>query len=707
MFLSHIQQQVNCFHRPILYMDVPVNSSEKVLEPPRRRHGRDIMLSVKEVVFSSRDSTFDDLFNATSIAQRGLRGKLRQTFPKNRSRDTSNIVLGPQKRTWNTGCHVNHALVRESNDDIGRGGKSGCDHRGSDKTYNRFTSDLKKDNRGTGRDRGGVRRVDSTSVSRLHRDDRCRESRHPIDEEPEWFSEGPTTVTETIELGRVLEALEDEPDVQRKQFDPSHPASTVDPNPAGKVVQSTFPISTETKATSCLTSPLVFESPSSTNICPPTESQGSRFRHLFNEPTTTTSNTKPGSVNNQLLQLLKGCNHPTSSTSPEKSNVIQVENKLRSILLGHSLPRQPVNTVVNSEPNSSKPQILTVEEIESCLRLGSNSPSTAVASHTHFPCQSNSELTENPSSNPAQLPQSIGSSDISGCRSNLVPIFQSLTSKQPPQPACPRPLRLSSINLSTPITQPQTTSTVSADYGIQRQQMDYPASVTRDGTYQGVLRQIWDNTHLSNPHKILQTPNTFVQRTTCGLPGYVPDLSSRPGLCLNQPYIIHDTNRSVTPRRPIVKAQQSMVNPSIRTLATLASSGSVASQNFTNLDDIDRRLFNLNFKQQPSVCDNTFSTTNSGDLRFSAPGAPLFPNMNPIPLASPNAVAATRIPPNRHNSTNPLSFLSQLIDVNDLGSSVDSPRPSSFSLNLLGSSVKAKTLEEIEHQEVTSGSPFF
>lgn len=696
-------------------MDVLLVRSEEVLEPSRRRYGRDKMLAVKEVL-SSRTGTFDDIFNSAAISQRGLRGKTKPTFPKNRSRDTSNIVLGPQKRSWNTGCHVSHASIRESNGDIGRG-KSGCDQRGSERTYNRFTSELKKDHRGTGRDRGNVRRVDNTSMSRLHRDDRNREPRHPIDEEPEWFSEGPTTVTETIELGQVLDVLEEEASVQRKQVDRGHPTSTVNTKPADNVFHSEPSKSTQTEATPCLTSTApIFESPVNTSVCPPTESQGSRFKYLFNESTTPTPSTKTGSVNDQLLQLLKGCNSLASGSSPEKSNVIQVENKLRSILLGHGLPRQPVNNVISSDHCSSKPQILTVEEIEARLRLGSSAPSPAVTSDSHFFRESNTEVTEILPSDPAQfkIPQSTGDSYPSGYYANLAPILQSFTSKQTPQPTCTRPSRLNPLNLfSTPVTQLSATNAVSASPRINHlQQVDYSNSSTRDAVYQGVLRHIWDNTHLNNPHKILQAPSTFAQRSTTGPPGCLPDFGSRLGLGINQPYILPDTNRSVAPRRPIVKAQQGVINPSVHTLSHMTSSGSVASPHYTSLDDIDRRLFNLNFKQQSSGCDsihhNSTLSTTSSDLRFSAPGAPLFPNSTPISLASTNTASCTdRIPPNRHNSSNAFAFLSQLMDVSDLGSPVDSQKQPPFSLNLLGSGVKAKTLEEIEHQEVTSGSPFF
>ncbi|KAA0188348.1 hypothetical protein FBUS_10604 [Fasciolopsis buskii] len=132
------------------------------------------------------------------------------------TRDSTSLVLGPQKRTWNTGCHVTHPSGREPLDvysAVSRGGKSSSEYRFPER-HSRGSSDYKRDLRGghsVSRDRGPTRRTDGAAFCRSQaKDDRhSREGRGSLQEEPEWFSEGPTTVNETIELSGILEEVDD------------------------------------------------------------------------------------------------------------------------------------------------------------------------------------------------------------------------------------------------------------------------------------------------------------------------------------------------------------------------------------------------------------------------------------------------------------------------------------------------------------------
>ncbi|KER26172.1 hypothetical protein T265_06526 [Opisthorchis viverrini] len=120
---------------------------------------------------------------------------------------------------------------------------------------------------------------------------------------------------------------------------------------------------------------------------------GCRFRYLFPKPDVN-SDEKTSAINDHLLGLLKSASGQSVST-PEKHDVLQVKNKLRSFLLSHNLPRstdpfqqksgqRESSTAGNSYTTASKSKILTVEEIEAQLNRSTKPPvSVPVANSQH------------------------------------------------------------------------------------------------------------------------------------------------------------------------------------------------------------------------------------------------------------------------------------------------------------------------------------
>ncbi|GAA51676.1 hypothetical protein CLF_106609, partial [Clonorchis sinensis] len=373
-----------------------------------------------------------------------------------RPRDTGAIVLGPQKRTWNTGCHVSYPTGRDNSDTgFTRAGKV-SDYRGKERQLSRNPGDFKHDFRGAGRDRGGLRRNEGQfSRGRFHDRHGGQRPGH-FAEEPEWFSEGPTTVTETIELGRVLEDEDGDSSVTFARKLATPPISPTDggdretDDVSGH--QNTNPNVNQTSTARSPQSQLQ-DSPQSS---PSGETPGSRFRYLFPKPDVN-SDKKTSAINDQLLGLLKGASGQSVS-SPEKHNgiwirpesnlnsVLQVENKLRSLLLGHNLPRstdpfqqksgqREASTTGNSYATGPKPKILTVEEIEAQLNLSTKPPvSLPMANSQHVeierPAEQSSTLTQTRTSVP------------STSTSNLAPVLHSLAAQQQHQAMCTKQLQL-------------------------------------------------------------------------------------------------------------------------------------------------------------------------------------------------------------------------------------------------------------------------
>ncbi|KAA3682067.1 uncharacterized protein DEA37_0001148 [Paragonimus westermani] len=722
---------------------------------------QDVILGIKKYVTES-GIELNNVFNLSPTISRSVLSKpKRVVFPKaqnDRTRDSGNIVLGPQKRPWNTGCHVTYS-GRETGDGTSRGSKHGTDYRSVDKAYIRYPNDYKRDHRGTGRDRGG-RRIEGNVFSRAHRDDRHWDNKQgrSCEEEPEWFSEGPATVSDTIELGRVLEDVDDEgTNFGPRMLEMSVSSTRDNLEPRQKESEAEHMKSPKSSIDKQNFSTMIEKVPADDVDLPKsTELQGSRFKHLFPQLDASNDNAKTNAINDQLMQLLKGSVSHTV-TSPDKNNgmvnfvinhfsaVLQVENKLRSILLGHDLHApvesdRPKMTETKSivqlfhlRVSDTKPQILTVEEIEAQLSLPThasspaNPPVVAPTKELQSTLSVDKKLMDSlPLKNqPPNQPNGRFTHSP-----NLASILQSLALKQ--QSVCSKPVQLHGPFgiLSNPMARlPTTANAISASARINQLQHCDPSASSglSDVTQQGGLRQIWDalsdsresNSPRSMPH-LADTSSVMPQQTVGFHTGSLSEMHSRRVLMSN-------SNLLAPPRRPIVKAQQGLPgnHPSHFLSSLCMAAPHTPSQNpNANLQDFDRRLLNLALKQQqqqrinyggpPSVVSklpgNLFSPVN-GDLRYV--GATSVPQL-PTPLAATvsnnnnNAdffTSRTRTAALQSDSS--LAFLSHLVEMDRSSVSSGYPRSASVSVSpLLNAAVKAKTLEEIEHQEVANGSTF-
>ncbi|CAH8498648.1 unnamed protein product [Heterobilharzia americana] len=722
-------------------MDKCESDDQHVNKSSRVRYTRAEILEVKKNNVSSIEIT-DEFSRINASILRSARGRTKPNNPTKsqgeRTRDTSSIILGPQKRTWNTGCHVSQQPPgRELSDTNAptRWPKFSSDHRSSDKHHARAVTDHRKDYRSTdvrgpghsvrGRDRGSSKHTEGIPFSKNYgKDDRYsrerRISNSHSEDEPEWFSEGPTTVNETIELGGILEeSLECESDLAANNIEIKSKSEIIGGDKLVKANTSTANVFAQQPPGS--KSGVFSEIPTKGAIgaaAPLVENQGSRFKHLFQKNESSDENTRPSnysqkqapldSINAQLLKLLKGsCGDPSSLHSLEMNSALQVENKLRSILLGCSAVAVPSVDHEKKEFSESKPKVLTVEEIEAqlkspheCLTDVIRPANTTVGS---LPQISVPLLIDDQAIKSHGVPIDSSKNDEHFAKpettSNLVSILQSLMIKtQHQRPICSQSMNIHNSSPFGLFSGPMADSVSASGRINQLQRPDMPRNLASDvgppsqGTsfsidYSvGFLRNLWDGTRdvtYSKPQ--LQSPALY------------PDLP-RP-----QPFA------SGPPGRPIVKGQQNMFSSHIPG----RSAGAVYDRNPMSIDSsiqqVSRRLLGMNLKQYHLGSNESSDLLNdsSGALSchrlnygnsflyqnpsLSLPSTTFFNNISAYPsLASTQLQQQTIANSGRTNNDN-LTLLSQLMEWERL------KQPSG--VNSTFSEIKAKTLEEIERLE--------
>lgn len=650
----------------------------------RLRYGRDRILEIKERSSALSAELYEGLVDASALSQLNGRSKPKLQVPKGsaeRERQQKTIVLGPQKRTWNTGCHVSYNGCKESGDGYTRSGKSNSEARVLDKQYVRHPSEYK---RSGGRERGTGKRVDGSNSNRFYRDERYRDNRRSsvCEEEPEWFSEGPTTVNDTIELGRILDDPDEDYADKKVPFD----HNVVSPTKCN--AEFTSKDSQLLTPTKCIPTQdaVIPDSLRSANV----EAQGSRFKHFFSS--TENDQLKTKKINDQLMKLLKGSTNTDVSSFDKNS----IENKLRSILLGHNSENDEKR---KSDIPNAKSRILTVEEIESQLN------------------SSTSGITEKPTGI-AESQTLAGNSDTSSSShlqgANLTLMLQSLASRQSSTAKPPQQLN-SLTNMAgfhNPINIPPSTSTRFS----QLQQFDVSTPPGTPGSQQGVLRQLWDPNSIDQCVSVApssQQLNMMVSQRLTGVPpGLYPDVGHKlgSGTSPNMP----NQNSLMPPRRPIVKVQQNVAtSPSTQGVAFPSIPNSTISQRFgLNFQDAGHSLLNssLGAQVQPrATLHGVPFPTASNENRFGGvESQPFFDSFVSVPNNNSNVnnpFYSQKVLNSAPKPENTLAFLSRLVDMDRSGVTLNHLK--AHSSTYTPTDVRAKTLEEIEHQEISSSGLFY
>nr|CAH8841954.1 unnamed protein product [Trichobilharzia regenti] len=693
----------------------------------RVRYTRAEILEVKKNPISSAEFA-NEFSRINASILRSTRGRARlNSLSKSQAgekpRDTSNIVLGPQKRTWNTGCHVSQQTPgREATDTStsARWPKFAVEHRTPDKHHPKAVGDYKRDyrcndSRGSGyssRGRGSARQLEGLSYVKNHnKEDRFgreyRTSNSHSEDEPEWFSEGPTTVNDTIELGGILEEsldcennlvakTSDRMDFLPREIDGDKPGKT-----EGIVADTPDSESSASKST-------VF--PENANKVSSggadhheNENRGSRFKHLFQKNEQSDENVRPSStyphntaplnnINEQLLNLLKV--KPSGLSNIEQNLALQAENKLRSILFGNSSIPSSNTEQTKNDLSESKRKVYTVEEIEAEMRSGISRPTDKTVGslpQISDPLLINDQAIKS-RGNPIGFPKNLSHTSQSESTASWVPFLRSLVGKQNPKPVSSQPMDMQSSISPFGLLPNSMANAVSASARInQLQHPDIPLNSASDvnSTPQGFLYQLRNGTRdpAARSRPQLHSPVLY------------------PGMYRLQP---PNAFSSAPPGRPIVKSQQNAFSSHNSGRTNNPICGNNQNSVFVNSSiqqETNRQSVNMNLRQylnniETDLLNNSPASLSSHRQNYG----------NSFPLYAPTTTLASSIPFNPHlqqqakandspANNGSLSLLSQLLELEKL------KQPSGVDSNFSG--IKAKTLEEIEQLESPKNNILF
>ncbi|KAL5111258.1 hypothetical protein TcWFU_000852 [Taenia crassiceps] len=187
------------------------NASETPSCPHRKTSPRPIsfsrvdLLKIKESEKSQQELDEKFILTNSKVLFKILKPECKVLERQSKSHDHNGIVLGPQKRSWNVGCHVSQ--TKRSQDSSSSKGQRGFQE-------NKFMrGDFKRDSKGSERNSGRSNAASGSGFSRgvSYGKEIVPPKTLPVDslkemeKEPEWFTEGPETINDTVELGLVIE----------------------------------------------------------------------------------------------------------------------------------------------------------------------------------------------------------------------------------------------------------------------------------------------------------------------------------------------------------------------------------------------------------------------------------------------------------------------------------------------------------------------
>ncbi|VDQ08096.1 unnamed protein product [Trichobilharzia regenti] len=312
--------------------------------------------------------------------------------------------------------------------------KFAVEHRTPDKHHPKAVGDYKRDyrcndSRGSGyssRGRGSARQLEGLSYVKNHnKEDRFgreyRTSNSHSEDEPEWFSEGPTTVNDTIELGGILEeSLDCENNLVAKTSD----RMDYLPREIDEGIVADTPDSESSASKSTVFPENANKVSSGSADHHENENRGSRFKHLFQKNEQSDENVRPSStyphntaplnnINEQLLNLLK----------VKPSGLSNIEQNLES-----------------------KRKVYTVEEIEAEMRSGISRPTDKTVGslpQISDPLLINDQAIKS-RGNPIGFPKNLSHTSQSESTASWVPFLRSLVGKQNPKPVSSQPMDMQS-----------------------------------------------------------------------------------------------------------------------------------------------------------------------------------------------------------------------------------------------------------------------
>ncbi|KAM7539929.1 hypothetical protein Aperf_G00000036330 [Anoplocephala perfoliata] len=194
------------------------NSSSRIIYP------REELLKYKESESSRKGFDDESICTNSKVLLKILKPGCKSLEKNLKPYYNNGIVLGPQKRSWNNGCHVSQ-VKRSQNDSFTKGNKGANENkfarveykRDSKGNSGRFTTT----GSGSSFTRGSALGKDGSTFKH-----RSTDSFNENEAEPEWFTEGPETINDTVELGLSIDDGDIKPESSSK------PKETAKPNPS-------------------------------------------------------------------------------------------------------------------------------------------------------------------------------------------------------------------------------------------------------------------------------------------------------------------------------------------------------------------------------------------------------------------------------------------------------------------------------------------
>lgn len=334
---------------------------------------------------------------SSKVILKVLKPECKLSQRQSRAQDHSGIVLGPQKRSWNIGCHVSQPK-RGLNDGshVPKQSKALSERHFSKQGETKREAKVGDRTSPTGF-RGREKTYNKPSISgslfsrpygqpKMDANNRARDpDSFSSEKEPEWFSEGPASINDTVELGGMIdegvESCKENNALSRKcgEQKVENESSAVVP------VEDSAVISVSVKEEKLIQKPT---SAGNTEIDflkmleqPKPEVTGSRFRHLFAKAEQKPPRENTDDMNTKLRKLLAGADKaaspikplfdkPTTGLSQVQPTTSELETALRSLLLGKTGPGSMANTCTDTA--ITKNAAPTVQEIEAVVLQASS-----------------------------------------------------------------------------------------------------------------------------------------------------------------------------------------------------------------------------------------------------------------------------------------------------------------------------------------------
>uniref|UniRef100_A0A5K3FR46 C2H2-type domain-containing protein n=1 Tax=Mesocestoides corti TaxID=53468 RepID=A0A5K3FR46_MESCO len=358
--------------------------SQKKTSGPSISFSREMLLKIKESELSHQEPDESCILTSSKVLFKILRPECKILERQSKSQDHGSIVLGPQKRSWNTGCHVSQTKRCPQDSTVSKTHKNSHENKFSRGDFKRDSKGSERSsgrsgfNSNSGHSRSGVQdRGDATSTSTMS------DCFHNTEKEPEWFTEGPETINDTVELGLVID--DGDAKVRKSLKDKESENSSRNPSEVDSAILSVDSVKLSTSPSLVSTNANAADLLKLLDL-PKKNDEGSRFRHLFEKASPKTSVANVGgstaiseNVNSKLLQLL-ACSGDSSAhqkqihhLSTSQPSAKDLELALKALFLGGDNQKSGNMSLgnlqaVSSPTVTSKPNIMapapTVEEIE-------------------------------------------------------------------------------------------------------------------------------------------------------------------------------------------------------------------------------------------------------------------------------------------------------------------------------------------------------